>query len=77
MAKVLVCRCEDVTRAAIDPSWSQRQAKLYTRVGMGACQGAVCGPACQALFGWSGNAVRPPLGAPSCGEWSSGLSSLD
>jgi NADPH-dependent 2,4-dienoyl-CoA reductase/sulfur reductase-like enzyme len=73
----IVCRCEDVPRGAIDPTWTQRQAKLWTRLGMGACQGAVCGPACTALFGWRSNAVRPPLGAPSCGEWMSGLKSLD
>lgn len=73
----IICRCEDVPLGAIDPSWTQRQAKLWTRLGMGACQGAVCGPACSSLFGWHANAVRPPLGAPSCGEWMSGLNSLD
>lgn len=71
----IICRCEDVPLEAINPRWTQRQAKLWTRVGMGACQGAVCGPACTALFGWSSNAVRPPLGSPSCGEWMSGLNS--
>src|SRR5690606_16605058 len=40
--ETVVCRCEDVTRAEIDPGWTARQAKLWTRVGMGACQGAVC-----------------------------------
>jgi NADPH-dependent 2,4-dienoyl-CoA reductase/sulfur reductase-like enzyme len=69
----IVCRCEDVRRDAIDPAWTPRQAKLWTRVGMGACQGAVCGPACSALFGWPPNTVRAPLGAPSCGAWLTGL----
>lgn len=69
----IVCRCEDVRRDEIDPAWTPRQAKLWTRVGMGACQGAVCGPACSALFGWPANTVRAPLGAPSCGAWHTGL----
>ncbi len=69
----IVCRCEDVRRGEIDPAWTPRQAKLWTRVGMGACQGAVCGPACSALFGWPANTVRAPLGAPSCGAWVTGL----
>jgi thioredoxin reductase len=65
----IVCRCEDVRRSQLDPSWSARQAKLYTRLGMGPCQGAVCGAACQTLFGWQANTVRPPLGAPSVADW--------
>jgi len=69
----IICRCEDVRRDAIDPAWTQRQAKLWTRVGMGACQGAVCGPACSALFGWGGNAVRPPLDSPALGAWAETL----
>jgi NADPH-dependent 2,4-dienoyl-CoA reductase/sulfur reductase-like enzyme len=58
----IVCRCEDVRRDALDPSWTMRQAKLYTRVTMGPCQGMVCGAACTALFGWSAGTVRPPVG---------------
>ncbi len=69
----VICRCEDVSAAMIDPSWSQRQAKLWTRVGMGACQGAVCGPACEALYGWTRNAPRPPLEQPSLGGWAAAL----
>jgi NADPH-dependent 2,4-dienoyl-CoA reductase/sulfur reductase-like enzyme len=69
----ILCRCEDVRRDAIDPAWTQRQAKLWTRVGMGACQGAVCGPACSALFGWDGNAVRPPLSSPVVSSWAAAL----
>jgi NADPH-dependent 2,4-dienoyl-CoA reductase/sulfur reductase-like enzyme len=71
--QTIICRCEDVRRGEIDPRWTQRQAKLWTRVGMGECQGAVCGPACAALFGWEQNLARPPLGAPLCVEWSSVL----
>ena len=35
-----------------------RQAKLYARAGMGACQGRVCGPALEFLFGWQAGTVR-------------------
>jgi D-hydroxyproline dehydrogenase subunit alpha len=72
-ADTIICRCEDVRRGDIDPRWTQRQAKLWTRIGMGECQGAVCGPACTALFGWSGNTVRPPLGAPRYADWCTAL----
>lgn len=65
----IICRCENVGRGAIDPDWSQRQAKLWTRIGMGSCQGAVCGPACQTLFGWQRNAPRPPLEPVSAAAW--------
>jgi hypothetical protein len=73
----IICRCEDVTRGRIQPAWSQRQAKLWSRVGMGACQGQVCGPACAMLFGWEPNAVRPPLGQPQALAWARALSELD
>lgn len=65
----IICRCEDVRRHRIDPSWTVRQAKLYTRIGMGPCQGAVCGAPCQFLFGWEAGTVRPPFGAPTLGAW--------
>jgi thioredoxin reductase len=65
----IICRCEDVRRGRLDPSWTSRQAKLYTRAGMGPCQGAVCGAACRFLFGWELGTVRPPIGAPSVGTW--------
>ena len=38
-----------------------RQAKLYTRAGMGACQGRICGAALEFVFGWSSDSVRPPI----------------
>lgn len=65
----VVCRCEDVRFGQLDTAWSGRQAKLYARVGMGPCQGAVCGPGLAHLLGWSAVSVRPPLFAPSLGEW--------
>jgi NADPH-dependent 2,4-dienoyl-CoA reductase/sulfur reductase-like enzyme len=68
-ADTVVCRCEDVRFGRLERAWTGRQAKLYTRIGMGPCQGAVCGPAVQHLFGWTAGAVRPPLFAPELGVW--------
>ena len=56
-----ICRCEDVTRGALDSMHSWREAKLHTRCGMGACQGRICGPAAEFLFGWNSAHPRPPL----------------
>ena len=47
--------------AALRPGWTPRQAKLYTRAGMGPCQGRVCGPALEVLFDWLRDAVRAPI----------------
>jgi NADPH-dependent 2,4-dienoyl-CoA reductase/sulfur reductase-like enzyme len=60
-AQTVVCRCEDVEFGRLRPEWSPRQAKLYTRLGMGPCQGRVCGASCEFLFGWPADTVRPPL----------------
>jgi len=57
----VVCRCEDVILGRLKEYDSWRQAKLQTRCGMGACQGRVCGPATQFLFGWRPDSVRPPI----------------
>jgi hypothetical protein len=59
--ETIVCRCEDVPLGAIDAAWSARQAKLYRRVGMGPCQGRVCGAALRFLRGWEDDTVRPPV----------------
>lgn len=59
-ATTIVCRCEDVRLGAIDPAWSMRKAKLYTRAGMGPCQGRICGSALEFLFGWPPDVVRLP-----------------
>ncbi|MEP6999902.1 MAG: FAD/NAD(P)-binding oxidoreductase [bacterium] len=56
----IVCRCEDVPLGAIDPGWTMRKAKLYTRVGMGPCQGRVCGAALEYLYGWPADTTRVP-----------------
>jgi D-hydroxyproline dehydrogenase subunit alpha len=60
-AETIVCRCEDVAFGALRDEWSTRQAKLYTRVGMGPCQGRVCGPALEFLCRWGPDAVRAPI----------------
>jgi NADPH-dependent 2,4-dienoyl-CoA reductase/sulfur reductase-like enzyme len=60
-AETIVCRCEGVPYGALDSAWSARQAKLYTRIGMGPCQGRVCGPIMECLRGWPPDTPRPPL----------------
>ena len=57
----IICRCEDVQACAARALADSRQAKLYARAGMGACQGRVCGPALELLFGWQPGTVRSPL----------------
>jgi NADPH-dependent 2,4-dienoyl-CoA reductase/sulfur reductase-like enzyme len=60
-ADTIICRCEDVRHGDVASLGDARQAKLYARAGMGACQGRVCGPALEFLFGWPAGTVRPPL----------------
>ncbi|MGN6504623.1 MAG: FAD-dependent oxidoreductase, partial [Tepidisphaeraceae bacterium] len=60
-ASTIVCRCEDVTLAAVKNAFSGRDAKLQTRCGMGVCQGRVCGPVLQRLIGAESPQVRPPV----------------
>jgi NADPH-dependent 2,4-dienoyl-CoA reductase/sulfur reductase-like enzyme len=57
----IVCRCEDVTFEALKGYEDWNDSKRQTRCGMGPCQGRVCGPATEALFGWRASSVRPPL----------------
>lgn len=57
----LVCRCEDVRFDRLSECRSWREAKLYTRCGMGPCQGRICSAATEFLFGWSAESVRPPV----------------
>jgi D-hydroxyproline dehydrogenase subunit alpha len=65
-ADTLVCRCEDVTLAQLSKYDSGSAAKLLSRCGMGPCQGRVCGPAADFLFGWKLNNLRPPLFPVRC-----------
>lgn len=60
-ADTIVCRCEDVPFGAMRSAWAPRQAKLYTRAGMGPCQGRICGAALHYLFDWDVDSVRPPV----------------
>ena len=57
----IVCRCEDVTVGQLKPFMDWRSAKLQTRCGMGPCQGRICGPATECLFGWQQGSIRPPI----------------
>ncbi len=59
--ETIVCRCEDVAYSAAKACGSWREAKLHTRCGMGPCQGRICGPETEFLFGWRDTGVRPPI----------------
>lgn len=65
----IVCRCEDITYGELKNQTDQRSAKLYTRCGMGACQGRVCSPALQYLFGWDTNKIQPPAAPTRIGDY--------
>jgi len=60
-SETIVCRCEDVSFGRLREYSSWRAAKLQTRCGMGPCQGRICGPAVEFLFGWKTEFVRPPI----------------
>ncbi|HWG34008.1 MAG TPA: FAD/NAD(P)-binding oxidoreductase [Gemmatimonadaceae bacterium] len=60
-AGTIVCRCEDVSYGAVKDAACARQAKLYTRVGMGPCQGRTCMPGLDFLLAWQPDTVRPPI----------------
>jgi D-hydroxyproline dehydrogenase subunit alpha len=60
-ATTVICRCEDVTLGQLQSADSWRGAKLHVRCGMGPCQGRICGPIVQFLFGWKPESIRPPL----------------
>jgi D-hydroxyproline dehydrogenase subunit alpha len=62
----ILCRCEDVSFGEVNQYQNWRSAKLQRRIGMGPCQGRVCGPAFSFLcdHGASGSeraSVRPPV----------------
>jgi NAD(P)H-nitrite reductase large subunit len=53
--ETIICRCEGVTRSAIETAAAAgastiNQKKQYTRCGMGPCQGRMCGEAAGALL---------------------------
>ncbi len=57
----IICRCEDVPWGTLRQHHSMRQARIYTRCGMGPCQARVCGAALNFLTGWESGATRPPI----------------
>lgn len=51
----VICRCEEITRAALEPAIAiglegPNQLKSFSRAGMGPCQGRLCGLTVQALI---------------------------
>lgn len=60
-AKTIFCRCEDVSFEKVESFTNQRDAKLKTRCGMGACQGRICSAMGREIFGWETNKVNFPL----------------
>ena len=60
-APTIVCRCEDIAHNALVGCRSWREAKLHARCGMGPCQGRICGPATEFLYGWGPADARPPV----------------
>lgn len=60
-ARTIICRCEDVPFERLKGYGSWKEAKLQTRCGMGPCQGRICGPAVEFLFGWTVESHRPPI----------------
>jgi len=64
--ETMICRCEDVNYRSLAEHTSWRAAKLYTRCGMGPCQGRICGPVTEFLFRWRPDSVRPPVFPAFC-----------
>lgn len=66
----LVCRCEEVTAAAIREAAAElgagdlRMVKLLTRAGMGWCQGRVCGAGVAGISGCAPAPARTPFARP-------------
>ncbi len=59
--RTLLCRCENVSVGDLRGCSDFRSAKLATRIGMGACQGRVCGRAASVLFNWPVAHTRAPF----------------
>lgn len=59
--QTIICRCEDITLSELQRYKTAREAKLQTRCGMGPCQARICGPACNFLFNWQDQSIRPPI----------------
>ena len=66
-ADTIVCRCEDVTRGAIDAAARDgasdvNQLKHFTRCGMGPCQGRMCGDVAAELLAQARGLTRDAVG---------------
>jgi NADPH-dependent 2,4-dienoyl-CoA reductase/sulfur reductase-like enzyme len=61
MPDTIICRCEDVPLGAIDPEGGFRRARVHARLGMGACQGRICGDALTWLEEWDAEPSRVPV----------------
>jgi D-hydroxyproline dehydrogenase subunit alpha len=70
-----ICRCENVTAAALAECDSPREARLHARLGMGWCQGRICGPAVEFVRAWSMPPPRPPLAPVTIGKLSLSVNS--
>ncbi|RJL36112.1 NAD(P)/FAD-dependent oxidoreductase [Bailinhaonella thermotolerans] len=75
----VVCRCEEVTAAAIGEAvelgaGDARSAKLLSRAGMGWCQGRMCGYAVARLAGGPSPAGRPVAHPIRLGDLAAGAS---
>lgn len=57
----ILCRCEDIRWEAVKDCRSRREAKLYTRCGMGPCQGRICGPMLDFLKFRDRDTTRTPI----------------
>ncbi len=68
--ETIVCRCEGVTRAAIEDAAASgaatmNQLKHFTRCGMGPCQGRMCGEAASALLAGARGVAVAEVGFPT------------
>ncbi len=80
--EIVVCRCEEVTAGAVRDAVRQgcmgpNQAKAFLRVGMGPCQGRLCGPVVSEVIAAARGItpaeagyyrIRPPLKPIGLGE---------
>jgi NADPH-dependent 2,4-dienoyl-CoA reductase/sulfur reductase-like enzyme len=68
--ETIICRCEEVSAAAVREAVSElgatdlRTVKLLTRAGMGWCQGRICGPGVAGVSGCPAAPARTPFARP-------------
>lgn len=64
-----LCVCEGVRLGAVKGRSGFREARVCHRLGMGPCQGKVCGPAATRLFGWEAEPPKAPIRPVQVGSW--------